>query len=318
MNASLKPWLSFEKQLDKLISNGLQVSDTAKALDYLERLGYYRLSGYWYPLRTINEESSLQENKPIRTSKFVEGSTFQDIVYLYIFDKKLRLLALDALERIEMAVRVDIAYLLGKYDPLAHKKPKFLHGRFAKQIKKRGPAEGKTEHQMWLEKYQAQVKRARREPFIAHNIEKYGEPSIWVAIEVWDFGLMSKLFSGMKINDRNKIAKKYGAKDGEEFSSWLRSLNFIRNVSAHHSRLWNINVLERSSIPVYDEQWSSLNNSRPFFYFCLMQKMLLTICPNSKWSQRFKRVCREFPSNKNLNIKDFGTVTGWENWGIWR
>lgn len=41
-----KPWLSTEAQLDQLIQRGMIVTDRAKALDSLDRIGYYRLSGY--------------------------------------------------------------------------------------------------------------------------------------------------------------------------------------------------------------------------------------------------------------------------------
>ena len=49
----LKPWRSFADQLQQLQDRWLQVDNPTAAFDYLERLGYYRLSGYWYPLRTI-------------------------------------------------------------------------------------------------------------------------------------------------------------------------------------------------------------------------------------------------------------------------
>ena len=108
----LKPWRSFANQLQQLQDRGLQVDSPAAALDYLERLGYYRLSGYWYPLRTIDVAASMAQGKAVRADSFMPGSRFEDVVRLYVFDKKLRLLALDALERIEMAVRVDVAHLL--------------------------------------------------------------------------------------------------------------------------------------------------------------------------------------------------------------
>lgn len=46
-----KNWKSFDEQLDLLISRGLIVTDRMKALECLERIGYYRLSGYWYAFR---------------------------------------------------------------------------------------------------------------------------------------------------------------------------------------------------------------------------------------------------------------------------
>lgn len=305
-HTEFKPWRSYEDQLDILVKNGLEVDERQKALDYLARLGYYRLSGYWYGLRRLDTQQTSQLGVPVRASQFVQNSRFEHVVKLYVFDKKLRLLAMDALERIEMALRVDIAYLLGRYHPLAHKKPEFLHGHFSRQIKKKEPANGRTEHQLWLDKYQSMLFRARREPFIVHNCEKYGEPPIWVAIEVWDFGLMSKLYAGMRHKDQDEIALKYGAKDGRELAAWLRSFNFIRNVSAHHSRLWNINILERSAVPGNEANWQSLRNARPFLYFCLMQKMLKAICPNSSWGNRFLELLHEFPATSGFTLEEMG------------
>lgn len=316
---ALKPWLSFEEQLQLLQARGLQVENRAAALDYLERLGYYRLSGYWYPLRQIDKMASLAQGKAVRLDSFVPGSRFEDVVRLYVFDKKLRLLALDALERIEMAVRVDVAHLLGQRDPLAHEKSEYLHGHFAKQPITKGSEKGKIPHQIWLGKYQSLLHRARKDPFVAHHLEQYGSLPIWAAVEVWDFGLLSKLFAGMKHEDQQTIAKTYGAPDGKAFAQWLRSLNFIRNVSAHHSRLWNINVVERSAMP---QGWpTQLDNARPFFYFCLMQQLLSVICPNSTWGNRMETLLKnEFPKAQNglMGLNEFGVFDAWADSAPWQ
>ena len=315
----LKPWLSFEDQLQQLEARGLVVDDHAAALDYLERLGYYRLSGYWYPLRNIDEAASAVQGKPIRQDSFIQGSRFEHVVQLYVFDKQLRLLALDALERIEVAVRVDVAYLLGQHDPGAHENPACLHGNFSKKTISHGADKGKTLHEVWLKKYHSLLHRASKEPFISHHMQHYGRLPIWAAIESWDFGLLSKFFAGMQHADQNYIAQLYGAPDGIAFAQWLRSLNFIRNVSAHHSRLWNINVVERSAVP---QGWhTGLNNSRPFFYLCLMQQLLSVICPNSTWGQRLTKLLEtEFPKfpNEILSTADMGLVPGWKDSTPWK
>jgi abortive infection bacteriophage resistance protein len=249
---------------------------------------------------------------------FVPGSRFGDVVRLYVFDKKLRLLALDALERIEMAVRVDVAHLLGQLDPRAHEISACLHGNFAKKVITKGPDAGKTAHQAWLSKYQALLNRARGTPFVQHHLREYGTLPIWVAIEVWDFGLLSRLFAGMRYAEQQTVAAIYGAADGATFAQWLRSLNFIRNVAAHHSRLWNLNVVERSAVPA---DWpATLDNSRPFFYFCLMQHLLNVICPNSTWGQRVVSLLeRDFPSTPNggLRLGDLGCEAGWSQTKPW-
>ena len=136
MNYS-KPWQSYQQQLNLLKSRGLVVSDEAKALEHLERIGYYRLSGYWYSFRERSEVCCPLEAivgrkyKKGQTDKLVldafkQGAAFSHAVDLYVFDKKLRLLVLDALERIEIAIRVDVAYTLGQKDPFAYLKPTFF------------------------------------------------------------------------------------------------------------------------------------------------------------------------------------------------
>lgn len=294
------------------------MDDPAAALDYLERLGYYRLSGYWYPLRQIDVAASQAQHKPVRQDSFVADSRFEHVVQLYVFDKKLRLLAMDALERIEMAVRVDVAHLLGRIDPAAHENPDCFHGNFSKKIITKGANKGKTAYQVWLGKYEDMLRRARKEPFVSHHMRQYGRLPIWAAIEIWDFGLLSKLFAGMKHADQDAVAKIYGAPNGIAFAQWLRSLNFIRNVSAHHSRLWNINVVERSPVP---SGWhSGLNNARPFFYLCLMQQLLSVICPNSTWGQRLTHLLvEEFPKFPDgiLSTYDMGVIDGWKDAAPW-
>jgi abortive infection bacteriophage resistance protein len=106
------------------------------------------------------------------------------------------------------------------------------------------------------------MRRSRKEPFVSHYLESYQKLPIWVAIEIWDFGALSKLFSGLKQVDKDFIAAKYGVFSGDDFAGWLRGLNFVRNVCAHHSRLWNINMLERAKVWDKDMYWQQQNNAK--------------------------------------------------------
>jgi abortive infection bacteriophage resistance protein len=154
-------------------------------------------------------------------------------------------LILDAIEHIEVAFRVDIAYLLGEKDKFAYTRPELLHGNFTKKI---NPKTGKTKHQEWLIKHDQMVSRSREE-FVEHYKSKYKLPlPIWVAIELWDFGLMSVFYQGMIVSDKFVLAKKYNIPDWQVMESWLRCLNYTRNVSAHHSRLWNRNLIDQPKL----------------------------------------------------------------------
>jgi len=215
-----------------------------------------------------------------------------------------------------MAVRVDVAYLLGGRHPLAHMNSSCFGVGFTQQAIKKGPDGGKTPHKVWVDKYDKAVQRAKREPFVAHHLEKYGALPIWVAIELWDFGMLSRLFSGMRDADKYGVAAKYGANSGVAFAQWLHSLNCVRNICAHHSRLWNVRIPKMAPSP---QGWHKyLSNTRPFFYFCLMQHLLRIISPGSDWHLRFKALlAQDFPAGQ-FSFGDFGLLPGWESLPLWR
>ena len=111
MSTYNKPYLTFQQQLELLKSRGLGVTDDAAALSYLGRIGYYRLSAYWYSFRksALLQDPATKKITVQRLDDFYPGYTFQQALDLYVFDKRLRLLVLDAIDRIEVAIRVDIA-----------------------------------------------------------------------------------------------------------------------------------------------------------------------------------------------------------------
>jgi abortive infection bacteriophage resistance protein len=329
-----KPWLSHHEQLDLLKSRGLAVTDDARALDYLRRIGYYRLSGYWFAFRQRSEPCCAwprrrtgKKGKSVRVEHialdaFKPGASFQDAVALYVFDKQLRLLVMDALERIEVAFRVDISHTLGEYGPFAYLSPECLFDDFAQAINQKT---GITDHQSWLQKQALMINRSKEE-FIRHNKEKYGLPlPIWIACEVWDFGTLSTLYDGMRQQDQDRISARYGIHDGRVLASWLRSLNYLRNVCAHHSRLWNRNMVDQpkkpgsGEAPLFEQAWQPGQEhrlARVFVLLCVIQQLLTTINPNSSWWQRLKDLLTAFPdlAHVGLDLKGMGAIDGWEQW----
>jgi len=322
MSLFKKPYLSFSEQLKLLKSRGLDVTDDTAAQNYLHRLGYYRLSGYWYPFRKpIPCKKQSKKSISKREDQFLPDAKFEDTVNLYVFDKKLRLLIMDAIERIEVAIRVDIAYLLGEYDTFAQHKPEFLHGNFTKKL---NPKTGATKYDEWLKRYEQQVLRSK-EDFVFHYKEKYGLPlPIWVAIELWDFGLLSVFFSGMNVKDKSIIANRYEISDWAVMESWLRNINYARNVAAHHSRLWNRNLIDQPKLakvgemPDFDHVIGKTHSiSRVYITLCILTYFLKTICPKSTWPFRLKSLLDELPKSKYINISDMGFPKEWRNCSLW-
>ncbi|MDQ3059153.1 MAG: Abi family protein [Pseudomonadota bacterium] len=310
-----KPHLSFEKQLQVLKDRGLHVGDDALALKYIQRIGYYRLSGYFYPLRQTNPIG--QQG---RQDQFVDGSSFELVVKVAEFDKKLRLIVLHALETVEVTVRVAVAHRLGKLDPEAHLISRFLDGKFC-QSQRYGK---ESDHAEWLKRFQAAYEKSKEE-FVEHHRTLYGgRMPIWVAVELWDFGLLSRFVAGMQHRDQNSLAIAYGLNDGSVLKSWMRMFNFIRNVAAHHSRLWNRSLPETPVLPPLERcRWleplhkDKRAHSKMFGALTCLRMMLKSIAPDSEWHEQLKAHIATFPKSDFISIEAMGFPEGWESLQIW-
>lgn len=319
-----RPWKSFDDQLALLEQRGMNIGDRAAARAYLERIGYYRLSAYWYPFRQFTISQDAQTRKVVATAsnQFHADTHFLDAVHLYLFDKHLRLLLLDALERIEVAVRVDMAHLLGKRNTFAYRDKSEFHPRFSGRKNRQG-VEAFTE---WQNKYAGLLARSK-EDFVSHYRKHHGQDlPVWVAIEVWDFGALSQLFAMMKVSDQEHIARKYGVDDFGVFASWLRSLNYLRNLAAHHSRVWNRNIVEQPKLPVPGAiHWCDAFIgkadliAKPFLLLAILRHMVRVVCPNTEWHLRIQAHLQGFPtlqSSQQRTVADMGVTANWENWWL--
>jgi len=304
----------------------MEITDKAKAEAALARIGYYRLSAYWYPNRKSEtyRDSSDGKAKVRVLDGFRDGTKFSDALDFYVFDKKLRMVVLDALERVEVGVRTDIALRLGVHGPWAHRDPSKLHGNFARR-----PAKGKSgpsKHDEWLHRLDDKYRKSK-EDFAKHFKRKYSadQPPIWVAVELWDFGTLSHFFAGMNQGDKNAIAAQYGLAQGKTLETWLRNLNDVRNLCAHHSRLWNRNITSLPSWPKAGEIKSldhlvGQTQSLPRLYASLviLRHLLLTINPSTTWADRLKKHVSDLPVNPYVTLQSAGFPPAWETLELWK
>ena len=279
---TVKPWLSISEQIALLTSRGMSIHDEGRAARYLSSIGYYRLSGYLYCFRDFSSDNT--------GNSFYPGTTFEELINLYIFDKKLRLLAMDALERIEVMVRAEVCNYLGRISPIAHKSSVLFHNRKG--------------HKDWLVRHKVLITDAKRanNAAITHYIEEYHDIPIWVAAETWNFGTLSKIYDYLHSKHQDRIAANLNIDKsvGKHIATHLRAFNYIRNVSSHHARLWNTNIIGRPSLKgMSDECWKQSNINKSFVIFCLMYKYVKTFNPNSTWGGRFLQLLDEFPIEKN-------------------
>ena len=286
------------------------ITDLDAAHSCLERIGYYRLSAYWFPFRRANN-----------SAEFKPGTTFQQVMDLYILDKRLRLLFMDALERVEVALRVNVALLLAAREPWAHRDPNQLHGKFAKI----NPHTGRSRHQDWLAKLDRKFADSNEE-FVKHFKQKYSSERLplWMAIELWDFGMLSVLVSGMQYKDQEQLAAKYHLPRPTLLTSWVRNLNYVRNLCAHYCRLWNRSPLDQIAPPRIGEitllDHLVLNKKalvRVYASAAILQFLLRTIHPTSSWSHRLERLYATFPTTESVKLTQAGFPLNWEGLDLW-
>lgn len=236
-----KGFKTYEEQLDLLESRGMIV-DVPDALGVLERVNYYRLSGYYYPFR------QLQGPNPTgpKTSQFRPGTKLSRILWLYNFDRALRTTVFDALGPVEVSLRAALGHALAKIDPHVHLDPFRLgpEARFRPPREAEGPplpAEASSDYTKWLERYQRNLGDSR-EDFVAHHQAHYNSRlPIWAAVEVMDWGSLTRLFQLSPATSQDAVAGDLGL-TGRQLASWLKSLNVVRNICAHHGRLFNRNI----------------------------------------------------------------------------
>jgi abortive infection bacteriophage resistance protein len=317
-NASnIKPHLSVPEQVILLKKRGMSVTDDLVAEKTLERLGYYRLSGYFYPLRKTQPRGTAG-----RQDEFQAGTSLELIDQLCEFDRELRLLVLDAVERIEVALRCDISHRLGQRHGLAHETQDELDQKFCTAVNLRT---GRTDYEDWHLKLGSQLQRAQKEDFVKHHAQKYGgKMPIWVITEIWDFGLLSKFFAGMRYKDQMFIARRYGLGEAKYLVSWLRAVNFVRNVSAHHSRLWNRNIVERPGFPqsqphhyLHHLTANISAQTRVYGTLCVLKTMLEKISPGHDWGRRLKALSEQFPKSELISLSAAGFPENWTELKLW-
>lgn len=308
-----KPYLSVEDQVTLLKQRGMGIPDSKQAEEWLRRIGYYRLSGYWYPFRQRDADQVLEQ--------FLRGTELAHAFELYVFDKRLRLLLLDAIERVEVGLRVDMALVVAQGDPWAHRDIRNFNRYF------NAVATGDTtiRHEAWLA-YLDKLSDRSREEFAKHFRTTYSGPfPLWIAIELWDFGALASLLSGLHDRLLQRLSDKYQFPRRTTLVSWTQSLNFVRNVCAHHGRMWNRPLVNQPSSPRNNEMpllqhWLSHPhvNTRVYAAACVLQYFLRTMSPRSTWGERLKTLIRQFPGGPGLTLASAGFPTDWEHMELWR
>ena len=301
-----KPYKTYSEQVQILKDRGLVFQDEAKALHILEHRNYYRLSAYRFPFQNSHDQ-------------FRAGTTFEELWDLYCFDRVLCQIVNEACEAVEISVRARWAHILGKkYGAQAYEQLTVFCDLTATEKKKQATSKYLLDNLASLDRELARSK----EVFVTHfRFEKQVlRPPIWVISEAMSFGLLSRFYDGIvRDSDKKKISRTYDLSvDG--LRSVLQQAVYLRNLCAHHSRLWNRKLTVNVSLPTSQpaDIITSLNppeKKRLYNSLIILGHMVEVIVPNSDWKHRL----RIHLGTLNLpNHDEMGFPSDWRNRDFWK
>lgn len=280
-----------------LATRGLQIDDRAKAEEYLDNIGYYRMSAYMYPLLL----------SPKTDHRYKSGATFRQVMMLYRFDKKLRLLIFNEIEKIEIAVRRAVMQIPAEVigDPFWLTNPAYFldNGKFNDTMKAISNEYNKS-----------------REEFINHFKYVYSEPfpPSWILGELLTIGNVNAIYRNIKQNRiRKRIARRFGLPI-DVFESWLTIIAVTRNACGHHARVWNKrNAMPPAMLNRPIGSWITLptDSMRVYFDLCIIKYFLDVISPGNDLLAKLRWLFVDFPE---VDLAAMGFPKNWEFEPLWR
>jgi abortive infection bacteriophage resistance protein len=305
-----KPPTTISEQIELLKARGM-AGDESQIERWFETVGYYRLSVYWLPFEEHPEKGAT------RSKQFKPGTTFETIIDIYVFDRKLRLLVMEAIERVEIALRSRWTNRLS----LAHGAHAHLQS---------GAFQSEDDYNKLLSDLTARAQESR-EVFVEHYRRNYNDPSmppLWIVTELMSFGQLERWFSATRDPKiKSAVAKDVGLPSREVLDGTLKLLRYIRNICAHHGRLWNRRTVWR--LPLIRRFRENLEvvetatekgvqaESENFIYNALV--ILILMLKHQSGDTTFpKRLTELIRTRSSEQQKVMGFPKGWQNRPCWK
>lgn len=312
-----KPWLPIAAQVQKLKDRGLVVNDELEAGRTLRYANYYRFTGFCLRFQYYDKEAN--------DRRFIKGTTFEDVVDLCRFDAQLRDCYSEALEMVELSLRSAIAFHFGKaYGAFGHLDP----ANFVKAFSQSVPCKGNRSrvvnpYKEWRNTLNEETRRSN-ELFVSHFRKTYAEyPDlpIWMVSELCSFGTLSRMFSNLKNVEQGMVAHDY-ALQFVTMQSWLHTMTYVRNICAHHARLWDKALNIAPQIPDGKNWQKSAVPQKSIAFVALMLNWMLahdSVKPKAhkEWQVKLEGVVDGFLARFPQLATYTGFTSGWKKNPLW-
>jgi len=241
--------------------------------------------------------------------RYKVGTVFDDILNLYLFDRELRLLLFSAIEKIEISLRAQIVnhFTTSINDPFWYTNTAYFSNT--------------KRHDELLTGILSSINRSHSNNiFIKHFYDTYSDPypPVWIVFEIMSMGQLSILYSiTAKSPSRKAVADYFGVKE-PVLSTWLHTLVYVRNICAHHARLWNKDLSITVKLPKKTAHaWlatGNLTDRKIYVVLGIIVYMLDTITPHHTFRQKIKDLFIKYP---NTDIDAMGFPADWLSDPFW-
>ena len=295
-----KPAKNVQEQISLLQERGMDFRSIADAPHFLTNISYYRLKGYWWEMQADKVEHIFEDN-----------TFFEDVIDLYNFDRNFRLIVFNAIERIEIALRTKLIYHLSlAYGPHWHYDSTLF--------------QNSHHHSNFIDKLEKDIDDSSEEFIVKHFANHPdNDPESWKSLEVITLGTLSKIYRnlGHQLPEKSIIANEFGLNNQKYLASWLLSVTYIRNIVAHHSRLWNRVIINKydwpksAKYPLLNYAPNQHQRRKIFPLLSAMLYMNNQISPGHHLKEELFQLFNDFP---NTPLYKMGFPKDWQNEPIWQ
>lgn len=274
---------TIDEQIAKLKQRGCIIEDIDYARETLKHINYFRLANYFEPFQ-------------VSKKRYQEGTSFNKVMRVYEFDRKLRSILIAALEEIEISLRAVVSnYHALKYGALGYLNASsfdFHHN-----------------HNGFMSKIRHLVEQNEDREFVKHYNRKYqGSFPLWVVMELFSFGTLAFFYKDMHGADKKQLANKYYDCSSSDLDNWIFCLNELRNYCAHYNRLYG------NTFPVIPKAPNDCDyelEPNVFGYIMVMKQLYHD---KKKWNESVvKPLIRQIAKNHDvIRLSDLGFPSDWD------
>lgn len=280
----LKEPKTFEEQINILKERNMFIEDEEFAVKVLKSINYYRLTAY-----------ALQFKKE---NKYLNETSFNTVYRLYKFDNKLKHLLLEILESIEITTRTYLAYYLSiTFGSEAYKNIGIY--------KDSSKYEGDENNRGLRDEIKKEIKKNSKEPFIIHHNKKYdGKFPMWVIVEIFSFGMLSKMYGNLKTNIQKEISRNCFGINYVLLASWLNNFAHVRNICAHYGRIYNKKMAMKAVIHKKYIKYK-LDDDKIFVTILAIKELMINTIEWKCFFKELEILLKEYQDIVDLNLIGF-------------